>query len=587
MRRLPKKDIVIVGLGWAGSIVARQLAETGLDILCLERGPWRDTARDFNISTVTDELRFDKRQALMVQPAQAGITVRNTVSETALPMRQWGSFHPGNGVGGAGLHWAGITWRFTPEIFRQRSHLVERYGESAIPAELTVQDWGLTYDELEPHYDAFDKLAGVSGRAGNLKGEIREGGNPFEGPRQNDYPLPPMVQTHGPKLFAKAAAELGYHPFPSPSALPSEPYTNSLGLKMGPCTYCGFCTNYGCANYSKASALICVVPWLLLQPNIEIRVNSEVVRIEKDGTGRRATGVVYLDGAGEELFQPADLVAVCGFQLENVRLMLLSGVGQPYDPATGTGVTGRNYAYQTPNSVTGFFENVAFNPFIGSGAAGGALDDLNNDNFDHAGLGFFGGGSTRVIPIGGAPISQRHVPSGTPRWGAKWKEETTRWYQATMSVGCEASSFSTPGNYLSLDPTYKDRIGRPLLRMTFDWPENDRRMSQHVVSKCTDIVRAMGAKHWEPAPIKGAWNTSPYQSSHVVGGFVMGADPSTSATNKYLQSWDVPNLFVVGAQAFPQNPGYNPTGTVCALAGWAGAAIRDLYLKSPGPLAPT
>jgi gluconate 2-dehydrogenase alpha chain len=65
----------------------------------------------------------------------------------------------------------------------------------------------------------------------------------------------------------------------------------------------------------------------------------------------------------------------------------------------------------------------------------------------------------------------------------------------------------------------------------------------------------------------------------------MGSDPATSAVNRYLQSWDVSNLFVMGASAFPQNPGYNPTGTVAALAYWSAAAIRSRYLKSPGPLA--
>ncbi len=76
----------------------------------------------------------------------------------------------------------------------------------------------------------------------------------------------------------------------------------------------------------------------------------------------------------------------------------------------------------------------------------------------------------------------------------------------------------------------------------------------------------------------------PYQSTHNVGGAVMGADPATSVVNKYLQSWDVPNVFVVGASAFPQNSANPPTLTVGALACWAADAIRDSYLRAPGPL---
>ena len=64
----------------------------------------------------------------------------------------------------------------------------------------------------------------------------------------------------------------------------------------------------------------------------------------------------------------------------------------------------------------------------------------------------------------------------------------------------------------------------------------------------------------------------------------MGSDPKTSALNRYLQSWDIANLFVMGATAFPQNAGYNPTGTVAALAFWSADAIVNQYLKDPGPL---
>ncbi|SNT53573.1 gluconate 2-dehydrogenase alpha chain [Tardiphaga sp. OK246] len=582
--KLPSTDVVVVGLGWAGSIIANELTDQGLDVIAFERGPWRDTARDFNIASAPDELRYNQRQELMLQTAQNTVTARNNPSQTALPMRSWGSFHPGNGTGGAGNHWAGITFRFQPEDFRLRSHLTEKYGASAIPEELALQDWGTDWAEMEPHYTAFDRVAGLSGKAGNLKGQIQQGGNPFEGPRSEEYPTRPLRQPYGPTLFAEAARNLGYKPFPVPSALISEPYTNSLGVTMGPCTFCGFCTNYGCANYSKASAITTVLPALVRKSNFRVQTNSEVLRVTLDPSGKRATGIVYIDTSGKEWEQPADLVIVTAFTFENVRLMLLSGVGTPYDPATNVGTTGRNYAYQTANSVQLFFDDKNFNPFIGAGALGMGIDEFNNDNFDHSGLGFFGGGSIRVTPIGAAPIGYRPTPPGTPTWGSEWKRQTVKNYLSAMSIGCEASSYTTHTNYLSLDPTYTDRLGRPLLRITFDFSQNDLKMSQYCTGKVAEIARSMNPREIVARPMTGHWNTGPYQSSHVVGGFVMGADPKTSAVNKYLQSWDVPNLFVVGASAFPQNPGYNPTGTVGALAFKAADAIRKLYLKNPGPL---
>jgi len=76
----------------------------------------------------------------------------------------------------------------------------------------------------------------------------------------------------------------------------------------------------------------------------------------------------------------------------------------------------------------------------------------------------------------------------------------------------------------------------------------------------------------------------PYQTTHNTGGAIMGTDPRTSVVNRYLQAWDVPNVFVMGASAFPQNAGYNPTGTVGALTYWAADAIRNQYLRKPGAL---
>ncbi|MCS2608224.1 GMC family oxidoreductase [Halomonas dongshanensis] len=582
--KLPPTDAVVVGLGWAGAIIANQLVDAGLKVVGVERGPWRDTAKDFNIASVTDELRYAQRQELMLRTAQNTITMRNTPSQTALPMRQWGSFHPGNGTGGAGNHWAGITFRFQPEEFRLRSHLEERYGADSIPDELSLQDWGTDWDEMEPFYDAFEKVAGTSGRAGQLTSGQQDGGNPFEGARSSDYPTPPLRQTYAPTLFADTAREMGYTPFPVPSSLVSETYTNPLGVTMGPCTFCGFCTNYGCANYSKASAITTVLPALIRKENFEARTHCEVLEVTTDSGGRRATGIVYVDSAGRRWEQPAEIVIVAAFTFENVRLMLTSNIGEAYDPATRRGTTGRNYAYQTANNVQLFFDDKNFNPFIGGGAVGMGIDDFNNDNFDHAGLGFFGGGSTRVTPIGAAPINARPTPPGTPRWGSNWKRATVDNYASTMSIGCEASNYSSPNNYLSLDPTYRDRLGRPLLRITFDFTENDLRMAQYVTEKTAEIARRMNPRQIVANPRTGPWDGRPYQSSHVVGGFVMGADPGTSSVNKYLQVWGVPNLFVVGASAFPQNPGYNPTGTVGALAFKAADAIVNRYLRNPGEM---
>lgn len=98
------------------------------------------------------------------------MTFRNNVREVALPMRQHGSFLPGEGVGGAGVHWNGQTYRFLPADFRLRSHVINRYGREAVGESMTIQDWPVNYDQLEPFYDRFEYVCGVSGKAGNIKG---------------------------------------------------------------------------------------------------------------------------------------------------------------------------------------------------------------------------------------------------------------------------------------------------------------------------------------------------------------------------------------------------------------------------------
>ena len=94
---------------------------------------------------------------------------------------------------------------------------------------------------------------------------------------------------------------------------------------------------------------------------------------------------------GQEWEQPAELVILCAYGLHNVRLLLNSGIGKPYDPQTGTGVVGKNYAYQITSSVDVFFDDKLMNPFIGAGALGMVVDEFNGDNFDHGPLGFLGG----------------------------------------------------------------------------------------------------------------------------------------------------------------------------------------------------
>jgi len=585
---LKEVDAVCIGVGFTGSIMARELTKAGLKVVGLERGANRSTREDFALPSVRDDLKYAVRQELFQDTQLETVSLRHTPGETALPIRRLGSFLPGVGVGGAGAHWNGVTWRLLPTDHNLRAHLENRYGKNAIPAEMTIEDFPVSYDELEPYYDRFEKLLGISGKAGNLRGQKIDGGNVFEGPRQNEYPNKPLAMSMAGATMEKAARELGYHPFRAPAANMSSAYTNPEGVTLGACEYCGHCERFGCEANAKSSPQSCVLPVLLADDRFELRTHSYVKELVYDRQGKKVKAVRYVDTrSGEEYEQPAGLVVLGAYVFNNALLMMQAGVGEQYDPVTGKGALGRNYCYQVSgNNVTVFFEDKIINPFMAAGASFGMnIDDFNGDNFDHGGLGFFGGAWISAGTSNGRPIQTRPVPPGTPRWGREWKKATAKWYNHAFNIGASGCNYAHRENYLDLDPTYRDALGRPLVRMTYNFHENDYKLAEYIGGVLGKIARAMNPSAMSsPAVRRGNYNVVPYQSTHNTGGTITGADPKTSVVNRYLQAWEADNLFVMGASVFPQNASYNPTGLVGALAYYAAEAITTRYIKSPGPL---
>jgi gluconate 2-dehydrogenase alpha chain len=584
--KLKDVDVVVVGLGWTGGILSKELAEAGMKVVALERGNPLNPANDFAVPNIRDELRYVVRHELMQNAQRDTLTIRNNISQEALPMRRLGSFLPGEGVGGSATHWSGHTWRWTDMEFKVRSMYEERYGKSFIPDDMTIQDWGITYDELEPYYDRFEYTAAVSGKAGNLKGKIVPGGNPFEAPRAREYALPALTPINSSVMFTEAAKNLGYHPFPRPSANASQAYTNPDGSHYGACQYCGYCQRFGCEANAKGSPLVSVIPIAMRNPNFELRANSWVTKVIKDSDGKKVTGVAYTNVlTGEEFEQPANIVLLCAYAINNVHLMLLSGTGQPYDPAAQTGVVGKNYCYQNGVGATLFFEGKYFNPFISAGGSNATIDDFNiNWSFDRGPHGFLGGYNVAGGFNSALPIGYRPVPRGTPQWGSAWKAATKKWYQAAMTINSSGSVMANRYNYFDLDPTYRNAFGLPLMRMTFDYKDNEKKMGKHSADLVNSIAKSMNPTHVNQASSRDSWTVVPYQSTHNTGGTIMGTNPKNSVVNKYLQSWDCHNLFTIGANVFPHNSSYNPTGPVGALAYWTADAIKNRYIKNPGPL---
>src|SRR3954470_9710045 len=231
-----KVDVVICGVGWVGGILAHELTKAGLTVVGLERGHQRSIK---NFQDDHDELAYAIRMELFQNTSRETWTMRHNLREQALPIRQLGSFLPGTGLGGAGVHWNGVTWRFHPRDFTCYTSTVDRYGKSFIPAGMSIQDWGITYDQLEPYYDKFEYMAGIAGKAGHLNGQKIAGGNVWEGSRSREFPVKPPPDTQTGAMFRKAAVELGYNPFPGPTAnMPALFYKNPDGITRAQCNYC-------------------------------------------------------------------------------------------------------------------------------------------------------------------------------------------------------------------------------------------------------------------------------------------------------------------------------------------------------------
>ena len=133
---------------------------------------------------------------------------------------------------------------------------------------------------------------------------------------------------------------------------------------------------------------------------------------------------------------------------------------------------------------------------------------------------------------------------------------------------------------IDLDPEVKDAWGLPAPRLTYDWRRpNELARVEFMMRKMEEIGRAMGATQVWRSPLgQGA------PGAHHEGGTRMGSDPSTSVVNRYGQTWDIPNLFVVGSSTFPTMSGFNPTLTIQALAYMTADAIVNRYRNNPGPL---
>ena len=557
-------DVVIVGMGAAGAILARELTEAGFTVLGIDKGPYY---RSDDFWTKFDELRYSTRGGLSPTMGTDPVTWRPNTQTPAQPL-PWAVgpqplnplwLPPTPAVGGGSIHWACWAWRQHKEDFRQRSEWVERYGEDRFPEGSHIVDWPISYDDLEPYYERVEYETGVSGKAGNLDGELQDGGNPFEAPRKRPYPFPPLRPSASNQLFVDACEALGYHPFPAPAAIISEDWGERKA-----CVYCGFCRDYACHVGAKTTTLDTMMPKALATGNLKLLTNCRVQRVNVDAEGL-ARSVSYIDAKGERHEASGELVILSAYSLENTRLMLVSGLNQ-------NGMVGKWFTIHNYGWFSGTLPEET-HVYAGPAVAGFAIDDTNPYAEDRDEVDFLGG--TPIMFFGGdtQPIEAATLlmPPDAPLWGEGYKEWLRHGYRRLFGIFSQMATLPSEAHFVDLDPKVKDPWGQPALRITHDWDDNDRKAALWNNQIKHGIAREMGAtKTWE-APLLPPYHVT----THEMGTHAMGENPSDSVVDRYCRSHEVPNLFLVGGGVFPTYNGYNPTLTIQTIALWAANHIKQ------------
>jgi gluconate 2-dehydrogenase alpha chain len=558
-------DVAVVGLGAAGGVAVLPLARAGLKIAGIEAGTWMDP-RTFKPDEIYNNVR-----GLLTSVPKANREIPTFRESPSSPTRPRASVHPMmNAIGGTSIHYWGQSWRLKAWDFRSHSEVLKRYGAGAIPAGSTLEDWPLTYDELEPWYDLVEHEIGVSGKAGNIRGQLDPRGNVFESPRQREYPMPPLRQSGYNEHMAQAARQLGWKPFPGPAAINSQEYKGRRG-----CAFHGYCSRGGCHISAKNSTAVTTIPEALKTKNLKIFDKAQVTRIAT-GNNDHVTGVTYIRD-GKEYFQPAKVVLIGSYTYENTRLLLLSkSKAWPNGLSNNHGQVGKHYIGHWGGGVIALFPQ-DINVWYGTPSQATLVDEWADDSFDHTGLGFIGGGSmsayTEKHPIEAASMD---TFGRAPAWGSGWKtfvrENAGRWTQCYI----QTNTFPYENTWLDLDGEVRDPLGDPVCRITSGPRVNEPRATEFVQQKMEEWYLAAGALQ----VIRRSASSGPTApTTHAYGGTRMGDNPETSVVDRWGFSHEAPNLGILGASVMGTTGARNPTLTVQALA-WRTADRLSKQWKS-------
>jgi choline dehydrogenase-like flavoprotein len=544
-------NAVVVGSGAGGGIVAKELASAGLTVVLLERGKWytafddrKDDLRNQRTCVLGNSFGPDERNPRVYAEASG--------QQHVVQSNHWAYSNNAACVGGGTLSYGAMAWRFMEEDFRLRS----KYGTVAGS---TLDDWPITYSDLEPYYEKAEWEIGVSGDDSN---------NVFRAPRNRPLPMPALPPNLDFQVLEPAAKRLGLHPFHIPMLRNSVPYNG-----RGACMRCRWCVGYACEVSAKCGTQNTVIPKAIETGNCELRAECIAREVMTDESGR-VRGVAYYDGAGKLREQTSDLVVVSCSAVESARLLLNStsrlfpnGLGNRYD------WVGRNLQGHSYTGAAGLFEQETYDD-LGPGASIAICD------FNHNNPGFVAGGLLaneflrspyQIAAVGG---------EGIPRWGAAHKDFMRRYFKRNMTVMGPMQEMPVFDSRVQVDPKVKDAWGIPVARISGRHHENDLKGTDFMRSKAEAWLKEAGAI--KTIPFHWTYLGIPSGGQHQAGTCRMGSDPRTSVVDKFCRVHDSDNLYVIDGSVHPNNGGFNPVLTIMAIAYYASENLVNTWKGTHG-----
>jgi choline dehydrogenase-like flavoprotein len=497
---------VVVGSGPAGATAAWELAKAGVEVIILEAGP-RPPEDRFEV--------MDRSKDGSIPWPRASYPYETYVDDIdidRLTVRM---------VGGTSLTWGATTPRFQPNDFRLRS----AYGVG--------EDWPLTYDELEPYYVRAERLLGVSGA----------NDNPWAPPRSAPFPMPPFPMNDTDLMVQKAAGRLGILFHQVPHARNSVPYDGrSVCLYYATCRACPIGARYGADETIRR---------LEAKPNVRLLTEAEVTRIELDARGR-ARLVVYVDAQGNEEAVAADRIILATQSVEAIRILLNSSCPEfPSGLCNRNGQLGLRFMDRPKFYIMGRIAERQ-RPYRQGFETATTLAF-----HDHAQRSEFAGARILVRENSGPSPSDIAARSGL--WGRELRQEITELFGHYVTLGCYLEPLPYEHNRISTSRSVKGRSGTPGVHVHFKLMHEYETRAYHKMRKVMeDILQELGATDIRVL-------MPPSNAGHYMGGHRMGKSRDTSTTDSYLETHDVPGLYLATAGAYPTGGVSNPTLTTVAL----------------------